>query len=117
MTWAKYGAEFSAECDEAGLSDSAYRTHREALDRLYLTEQPSCRIPKHVVRRLPGSNRTRAVAELEAAGFWKEHDGCWEVIHYAAVIRDSLIAQGNSRDRNRRSQQAYRNRRSGAGGG
>jgi hypothetical protein len=115
MAWADYGTEFSGECVAAALSDAAYRTHREAIDWLYLAEQPSCRIPKNIVLHLPGNSRRRAVAELLAAGFWKDHGDCFEVVHHAEVIRDSLIRQAGARERNRRSQAALRARRVGGG--
>jgi hypothetical protein len=110
MAMADYGTEFSGECEAAGLSDAAYRTHREAIDWLYRAEQPSCRVPKAVVRRLPGGNRRRAVVELLAAAFWKEHEECFEVIHHAEVIRDCLPRQLHAREQARLRQRARRAR-------
>ena len=116
MTFANYGAEFSIECDAAGLSDAAYRTHREAIDWLYQAEQASCRIPKRTARRLPGSSRARALAELVNVAFWKEHEDCYEVIHHAGFVRESLVRQKVAREQGKLRQARWRAKQAGETG-
>jgi hypothetical protein len=119
MAWADYGTEFSDQCAEAGLSDAAYRVHREAIDWLYRSEQSSCRIPKRIVSRLPGDRRRRvgALKELLNATFWKQFGDTFEVVHHAEVVRESLARQIHAREQARVRQQAKRARDRGAGDG
>jgi hypothetical protein len=111
VTWAKYRAGFSDECASAGLTDTACRVHREAIDWLYLVEDASCVIPKKALSRFATSrNRSRGIAQLVAVGFWKDHGDCWEVIHHAGVIRESLAAMLRERTRTREAKRAERAR-------
>ena len=111
MTWTKLGDEYSDEIANAGLSDAAYRTHTEAAGWLYRIEDIKLRIPKHLVRRFAGSlDYETAIKELADARFWRDRGDTWEIIHHADVIRQSIQAQRQKRDRDKRAQQARRNR-------
>lgn len=111
MTWTKLGDEYSDEIANACLSDAAYRTHTEAIGWVYRMEDLKLRIPKHLLRRFAGSDcYEAAVKELADLGFWRDRGDTWEVIHHAAVIRQSIDAQKQMRDRNRRAQKAHRSR-------
>ncbi len=111
MTWAKYGSEYSDEIANAGLSDAAYRTHTEAIGWLYRIEDLKLRIPKHLLRRFAGSDDYEtAVKELAEVAFWRDRGDTWEIVHHADVIRQSIQAQRQKRDRDKRAQQARRNR-------
>lgn len=111
MTWAKYSTEFSDEIANAGLTDAAYRTHSEAIAWIYRLEDTTLRIPKHLIRRFAGSDYYETAAkELADTGFWRDRGDVWEIIHHADVIRQSIQAQRQKRDRDKRAQQARRNR-------
>ena len=111
MTWSKYGSEYSDEIANACLSDAAYRTHTEAIGWVYRIEDLKLRIPKHLVRRFAGSDDYElAVKELAEAGFWRDRGDTWEIVHHADVIRQSIQAQRQKRDRDKRAQQARRKR-------
>jgi len=115
MTWSKYGSEYSDELANSGVSDAAYRTHTEAIGWLYRVEDLKLRIPKHLVRRFAGSEEHEAAAkELADLGIWRDHGDTWEIIHHAEVIRSSVQAQRQKRDRDKRAQSARRKRVSGA---
>jgi hypothetical protein len=111
MTWTKLGDEYSDEIATAGLSDAAYRTHTEAIGWLYRLEDTTLRIPKHLIRRFAGSeDHQEAVKELADLGFWRDRGDAWEVVHHADVIRQSIQAQRQKRERDKRAQQARRDR-------
>ena len=111
MTWAKYSTEFGDECAAAALSDSAYRTHSEAIAWIYRLEETSLRIPKTLLRRFAGSDEYELAAkELAQAGFWRDLGDAWEIRHHADVIRQSILAQRQKRDRDKRAQAARRTR-------
>ena len=111
MTWAKYSTEFGDELAHAGLSDSAYRTHSEAIAYLYRLEDTKLRIPKAVVRRFAGSpDYELAIKELLAAGFWRDRGDAWEVVHHGDVIRQGIAAQRQKRERDKRAQREHRKR-------
>jgi len=114
MTWTKLGTEFSDQCADAGLSDVAYRTHVETLQHIYSvdrTDVADLTILKGQVRRVATSDQyEQAVKELVAAEFWADRGDCWEIVHHAAVVRASLIAQRKLRERNAKAQQAWRGR-------
>lgn len=115
MTWTKLGSEYSDELAAAGLSDSAYRTHTEAIGWCYHLEDTRLRIPKHLVRRFAGSDCYEAAAkELADAGYWRDLGDAWEIRHHADVIRQSILAQRQKRDRDKRAQAARRKRVSAA---
>ena len=117
MTWTKLGSEYSDEIAAAGLSDSAYRTHTEAIGWCYHLEDTKLRIPKHLVRRFAGSDCYETAAkELAEAGYWRDLGDAWEIRHHADVIRQSIQAQRQKRDRDKRAQQARRNRASASPG-
>lgn len=114
MTWAKYGTEYNDELANADLSDAAYRTHTEAIGWLYRIEETSLQIPKHLLRRFAGSiDYETAIKDLVNLGFWRDRGSTWEIVHHADVIRQSIVAQRQKRDRDKRAQQAKRNRSEG----
>lgn len=109
MTWRKTGTEFDDECANVGLSDAAYRTHLEGIGFVYKIENVECRFAKTALRRFATSEHTsEAIRELLDHGFWGEHANHYEIRHHADVIRDSLAAQQNKRDRDRKAQQNRR---------
>ncbi|HEY1319560.1 MAG TPA: hypothetical protein VGF32_04905 [Streptosporangiaceae bacterium] len=111
MTWTKTGSEFSDECAAAAISDSAYRTHHEAIGWLYQIEDTTLRIRKGLIRRFAGSDLWESAAkELADAGFWRDHGDAWEILHHADVIRQSIAAQQQKRDRDKRAQRGHRRR-------
>jgi hypothetical protein len=111
MTWSKYGAEYSDELANAGVSDAAFRTHTEAIGWLYRVEDLKLRIPKHLVRRFAGSDEyDHAAKELTDLGLWRDRGDAWELVHHADVVRQSIQAQRQKRDRDKRAQQAKRDR-------
>lgn len=111
MTWAKYSTEFSDECADAGLSDRAYRTHSEGIAWVYRMEDTRLRISKNMIRRFAGSDDYElAIKEIAEAGFWRDRGDYWEVVHHADIIRQSIQAQRQKRDRDKRAQSARRKR-------
>lgn len=113
MTYCKTGTEFWDECADAGLSADAKVTHAEAITWIYRIERTDMRIPKKLVRRLASSDEwEKAVADLIAVGFWADDGDTYRVIHHADVVRGSIGAQRNYRDRNRKDQAAHRKRKS-----
>jgi hypothetical protein len=111
MTWAKYGAEFRDDCANAELSDTAVRTHAEAIGWIYRIERTDLRIPKHLMRRFAGSPQWEvAVRDLVAAGFWQDRGDAYVVRHHGDVIRASIAAQRRKRERDKRAQSAWRKR-------
>ena len=111
VTWSKYGAEFWDDLANVGLSDAAARTHAEAIGWIYRVEQTELTIGRHLVRRFAGSSAWQsAVVELVSAGYWRESDGAYEIVHHADVIRASIAAQQVKRDRDKRAARAYRKR-------
>lgn len=117
MTYAKFLDGFSDECAAARLSDTAYRVHSEAIEYLYGAEDPSCLILKGALSRFAASrHRSRGIAQLVAVGFWKDHGDCWEVVHHAEVIRESLRLWEQSKERNRRAASSWRDRQRGVPG-
>lgn len=111
MTWTKLGAEFWDDCANADLSDAAARTHAEAIGWVYRIERTDLRIPKHLVRRFAGSPCwDGAVADLVLAGFWQDCGDAYVLVHHAGVIRASIAAQRSKRERDKRSQRAWRKR-------
>ena len=112
MTWTKTGVEFANECANDGLSDAAYRTHHEAIIWVYSVEQMSLRIPKRLVRRFAGSeNYADACLELVSVGYWRDHSAEWEIVHHAAVIRQSIFVQRSHREGERLKKQRQRSKR------
>lgn len=111
MTWSKFGREYNDELANAGVTDAAYRTHSEAIGWLYGIEETTLRIPKHLVRRFATSpDYETAIKDLVNIGFWRDRGDTWQIVHHAAVIRQSIEAQRLSRDRNKRAQKASRDR-------
>lgn len=114
MTWTKTGTEFPGDCAAVELSDAAYRTHHEVIQWLYDREEYRCKIARHRVLKIAESEKAEAaIRELVAVGFWKDHGTELEVIHQGNVIRQSLHQQHTKQDRDRRAQQAKRNREKG----
>jgi len=114
VTWTKLGDEFSDECANTGLSDSAYRTHVEAIAWLYRVERMDLQIPKHLLRRFVGSEEwASAVETLVSLDYWKDRGVVYEVVHHADVIRSSIAAQQNKRSRDKKAQTAARRRSGG----
>jgi hypothetical protein len=111
MTWPKFGSEFPAQCAEADLSDAAVRTHVEAICYLYEVESKSLEIRKLRMRTIALSpDWEAAIVELLAKGFWLETTAGYRVVHHADVVRQSLAAQQNKRERDKKSQQNKRAR-------
>lgn len=111
MTWTKFGSEFFDDCANAGLTDAAVRTHAEAISWVYKVENIELGFPRNLIRRFAGSDRWEsAVEELVTVGWWVVHDDFYVLIHHADVIRASIVAQQVKRERDKRSQQAYRKR-------
>lgn len=111
MTWQKTGVEFWDDCAQADLSDAAVRTHSEAIGWLYRVESDDMRIRKELVPRFVGSkNWQTAIAELVSKEFWQEDTTSYIVVHHADVIRASIAAQRKKRERDKRAQQAWRDR-------
>ena len=109
MTWSKFGDEFNSECALQGLSDAAYRTHSEAIGWLYEVSDTSCQIPKRLFRRFAASDNAEAAAvELVTAGFWQDTGAVWVLIHHADVVRQSLTAQRDKRERDLKAQHRFR---------
>lgn len=113
MTWRKTGEEFDNECAHVDMSNDAYRTHMEGIGYLYSVGAMNCHIPK---RRLPkilnSPTFTDDVRELVNHGFWVDRGDAYEVVHHGDVIRQSLHAQGKKRVRDKKAQQAFRERQS-----
>lgn len=109
MTWTKLGDEFSDECAAHELSDSAFRTHVEAIGWIYRVEQMDLRIPKHLVRRFAGSAHfEEAIDFLVSIGWWKRLVAHYEIVHHREVIRSSITMQQKKRERDRKAQQRRR---------
>lgn len=114
MTWRKTGAEFDAECDSVEMSDAAYRTHQEGIGYIYETSNMACSFPRRKVTKFANSQDVEnAVRELLSLGFWRELGDRYEVVHHADVIRQSLAAQAKKLTRDKKAQQAYRDRQAG----
>lgn len=105
MTFTKLGTEFSDECADVDLSDSAFRTHTEAIQWLFNIERLDCHIPKHLVRRFAGSHRYEdAIRELVAHGFWRDAGNFYLIVHHDSVIRGGIVAQQKKRERDQKAQ-------------
>ncbi|MFD7075240.1 hypothetical protein ACFV9G_13620 [Nocardioides sp. NPDC059952] len=116
MTWVKTGTEFPADAANDNLTDAAYRTHHEVITWLYVVERMDCRIPKRLVRKVAGSDEFEiAIKELLALGWWRDRGEDFEVVHHGLVVRGSLGAQQNKRAKDRRGQQAFRDRQKDGG--
>lgn len=114
MTWTKLGDEFSDECANTGLPDSAYRTHVEAIAWLYRVERMDLQIPKRLLPRFVGSEEwAAAVDTLVAIDYWKDRGTAYEVVHHADVIRSSIVAQQSKRSRDKKASAAFRRRSGG----
>ena len=111
MTWTKTGSEFPDDAYNVELSDAAYRTHHEAITYLFKLERTDCYIRTDEVRRFAGSPHVEmAVTELVNLGWWRVQGQGYEVAHHGDVIRSGITAQAKKRDRNKRNQQAWRDR-------
>lgn len=111
MTWTKTGSEFPEDAFRVQLTDAAYRTHHEAITYLFKTEGTDCYIRTDEVRRFAGSPHAEmAVTELVGQGWWRVHQQGYEVVHHGDVIRSGITAQVKKRERNKRNQQAWRDR-------
>jgi hypothetical protein len=114
VTWGKFGVEFRGQVMQAGLSDTAARTHFEGLLWLYEAESPEPRIGKHLLRTVAGSDGyEQAARELVAAGFWRDEGDAYVVDHHAEVYRQSLAAQLAHREQERARQRRKRRPRVG----
>jgi hypothetical protein len=111
MTWTKLGSEFFDECAAEGLSDTAVRTHAEAISWIYGVENTDLCFQRHLIRRFAGSPQWEAaVTELVRLGWWVTHEDTYVLVHHADVIRASITAQQIKRDRDKRAQRSYRKR-------
>ena len=111
MTWTKTGSEFPDDAFNVELSDAAYRTDHEAITYLFKLERTDCYIRTDEVRRFAGSPHVEmAVTELVNLGWWRVQGQGYEVMHHGDVIRSGITAQAKKRDRNKRNQQAWRER-------
>jgi hypothetical protein len=114
--WPKYGTEFFPQCAEADLSSDAVRTHAEGIAYLYQVESRSLEIRRHRLRAVVFcADWEAAVAELVAKKFWKESPAGYRVVHHADVIRQSMAAQWNKRERDKKAQREKRARDKKAG--
>lgn len=112
MTWRKTGAEFDAECDAVEMTDAAYRTHVEGIGYIYETSAMTCSFAKRKVSKFANStDAERGVRELLDLGFWRDLGDRYEVLHHADVIRQSLAAQSKKLLRDKKAQQAHRDRK------
>jgi coenzyme F420-reducing hydrogenase alpha subunit len=115
VTWTKTGSEFPDDAYNVELTDAAYRTHHEAITYLFKLERSDCYVRTDEVRRFAGSpHADMAVTELVNLGWWRVKGQGYEVLHHADVIRGGIVAQVNKRSRNKRNQQAWRQRQAGA---
>lgn len=114
MTWCKTGVEFPDQLADADLSDSAYRTHHELITAIYRIEREDVtdlRMSRQQVRRVAYSaDYEQAMKDLVAAGLWLDKGDHYELVHHADVVRQSLISQRKTRARDKKSQQAWRDR-------
>lgn len=111
MTWRKTGSEFDGECAHVDLSDAAYRTHQEAIGHVYEVGSMECVFAKKRVRNFAHSDDAeQAVRELLEHGFWVDEGSTYRIVHHEDVIRQSLVAQGNKQVRDKKAQQARRDR-------
>ena len=111
MMWSKFGTEYSDELADAALTDAAFRTHTEALMFLYRIESRDLRIRKHIIKRFAGSGEwDAAVRELVAKKFWREDGLDYIVVQHSSVYRQSVAAQRDKRERDKKAQQEHRNR-------
>ena len=111
MTWAKFGTEFANECAESQLSSVAFRLHVEAIIYIYSIERNDLVLQKRLIRKWAGvDNWQPGVDELVSRGFWSEIQGGGGYIirHHGDVIRQSLAAQAQKRDRDKKAQQKRR---------
>ena len=111
MTWQKLGMEFWDECADAALSDTAVRTHGEAIGYVYSQENFDMTVKKSTMRRWAGSDQAeQAATELVAKGFWTDSKTEWIVVHHANVVRQSLTAQAKKREDDKERQRKNRSK-------
>lgn len=111
MTYGKLGSEFPDQCAHADLSDAAFRAHVEAIMYVYQVEDTRCWLPRRALRRAVSvENYELAAKELVAAGFWREHEGGYEIAHHGDVIRQSIGAQRYKREGDKQRKRAQRER-------
>jgi hypothetical protein len=82
MTWTKLGDDFADDCARAGLSDAAVRTHTEGLVWAMRRETGGLLDKRDVQRAIETAEPDAAVAELVAAGFWRETSRGWLIVHH-----------------------------------
>lgn len=115
MKWMKLDPEYSYELALKGLSDAAYRTHTEAISYLYSEGSADLRIPKHLLRRITGSDHyVEAAEELIDAGCWRDEGTHYAVVHHADVVQQYIAAQQDQANRSRSSSNRRRARLSAA---
>jgi len=102
MTWTKLSDDFADQCDVAGLSDAAFRTHVEALI-LTMRRETDGKITRRELRKHAAvDDYEAAAAELVAAGFWRTTDDGWQVIHHMEHQPESeVIAKRRAMDAER----------------
>ena len=111
MTWQKLGMEFWDECADAALSDTAVRTHGEAIGYVYSQENFDMTVKKSTMRRWAGSDQAeQAATELVAKGSWTDSKTEWIVVHHANVVRQSLTAQAKKREDDKERQRKNRSK-------
>jgi hypothetical protein len=106
--WTKLGDEFPDECEAAGLSDAAVRTHVEGLiwsNRVGLEGQ----IPKKHLRRFAFTEYGDvAVAELIDAGFWADSGAVYLIRHHLGEqIEPAVVEVRKTADRLRKRRERY----------
>lgn len=80
MTWLKLSDDFGDQC--ADLSSDAFRTHVEGLLWTMRRETGGRLSVRDVSRFSEVDDPDAAVRELLAAGFWREAEGAYEVVHH-----------------------------------
>ena len=82
MTWLKIGDEFADECARFALSDSAFRTHTEALSWVMRRETGGQLAESDLRRFAESTNAAAAVRELCDLGLWERAPGGYIVRHH-----------------------------------
>lgn len=80
MTWLKLSDDFGDQC--ADLSDTAFRTHVEALLWTMRRETAGVVTTRDVSRFAESADGRDAVTELVARGFWDEYDNGYLIRHH-----------------------------------
>ena len=110
MTWCKTQAELPLRMATDDLSEAAALAHFSAISWLSSMEEFNCMIPRRMLdAALPlTTDRPAALAELVAAGYWREHPKSIEVVEHQGTIKSSLVSVDKKRSTDRKASQKYR---------